>query len=467
MKTSFNRYLLAFAFGIGFFSCQSCKERTVTKTDMIPVVDNIHTFSLSADSLDISLQTEALDSVRTNLYSSTSSPVAALGLISDDPFFGKLTAGLYLQVVPPTGSFSFPSPATYTFDSAVLALPYTGVSYGDTTNPSGNVQSFDVYRVTSPMSIEDSNAYTFTDYTYDPTAIGGGSYSLQNIKDSFALSGDTLSNQLRIKLDRNYIYTNIVQADTSKFSTNENFTDYFNGWYIKPAGASTNGKRISYFALIGGNTANSARVDFYFHDADNKTTAYSFPFNYVTTAYANRIQRDYTGTPAHNYLNASVHRDSLIAAGTPGLYTKITLRNLNKIPASIINQAELVLTAVPVGSDNYYTPPTHLLIETIDESGVASPIADIYGSTGSPSTGGLNFMDGNPQTVTINGQAYTQYKLNFPRELQKTIMEGKDSLTLRITANSGYPGAYRFVAPGFGSSSDARMKLNIIYTKIQ
>ncbi|HET8573732.1 MAG TPA: DUF4270 family protein [Edaphocola sp.] len=466
MKTLFNRYLLAFAFGIGFFSCQSCKERTVTKTDMIPAVDNIHTFRLSSDSLDISMQTAVLDSVRTNLYSSTSSPVVALGLISADPFFGKLTAGLYLQVVPPVASFSFPSSATYTFDSAVLALPYAGVSFGDTTNPAANVQSFEVYRVNSPMNIEDSNVYTFTDYSYDPTAIGGGSYSLQNIKDTFVVSGDTLSNQLRIKLDRDYIYSNIVQADTSKFSTNEHFTDYFNGWYIKPSGPA-NGKRVSYFALIGGNTLSSARVDFYFHDATNKVTVYSFPFNYVTTAYANRIQRDYTGAPAHNYLNTQVRRDSLIAEGTPGLYTKITLRNLNKIPASIINQAELVLTAVPVGLDQYFAPPVHLLIEKVDESGVVSPIADVYGSSGSPTTGGLNFMDGNPETVTINGQAYTQYKLNFPRELQKAIMEGRDSLTFRITANSGYNGAYRMVAPGFGSSADGRMKLNIIYTKIK
>jgi len=463
LKTSFNRYLLAFAFGIGFFSWQSCKERTVTRTDMIPDIDNIHTFGLSADSLDISLQTAILDSLRTNLFNSSSAPIAALGLISDDPFFGKLTAGLYLQVVPPTSSFSFPSASTYTFDSAVLALPYSGTSYGDTTNPSGNMQSYEVYRITDPMSIDDS-VYTFSDYAYDPSAIGGGNYSLQSIKDSFAFSGDTLNNQLRIKLDRNYIYTNIVQADTSHFSTNENFTDYFSGLYIKPTASS--GRRVSYFTLAANTTMSSARVDFFFHDVANAVKVYSFPFSYVTTAYANRIQRDYTGTPANNYLNASLHRDSLLAEGTPGFYTKITLRNLNKIPACIVNQAELVLTAIPLGADAYYAPPTHLLLETIDENGIVSPIADVYGNTGSPSTGGLAFMDGNPQTVTINGQTYTQYKLNFPRELQKALMTGKDSLTLRVTANSGYRGAYRFVAPGFGSSSDARMKLNIVYTKI-
>lgn len=463
MKTSFNRYLLAFAFGIGFFSWQSCKERTVTKTNLIPEIDNVHTFGLSADSLAVSLQTAVLDSVRTNLYNSKSSPIAALGLISDDPFFGKLTASLYLQVVPPTGSFSFPSPATYTFDSAVLALPYSGISYGDTTNPSGNVQSYEVYRITAPMSIDDS-VFTSSDYAYNASAIGGGSYSLQNIKDSFALSGDTLLNQLRIKLDRNYINTNIVQADTSHFSTNKAFTEYFNGLYVRPT--ATSGKRISYFTLAANTTLSSARVDFFFHDASNTVKVYSFPFNYITTAYANRIQRDYTGVPANNYRNSLVHRDSLLAQGNPGYYTKITLRNLNKIPASVINQAELVLTAIPIGADNAYTLPTHLLLESIDENGLVSPIADVFGSSGSPSTGGLAFMDGSPKLVTINGQTYTQYKLNFPRELQKALMAGKDSLTLRVSANSGYLGAYRFVAPGFDNSTDAKMKLNIVYTKI-
>lgn len=467
MKTSFNRHLIAFALGIGFFSWQSCKERTATNPNLIPVVDNIHTFQLSTDSLNISMNIGEFDSVRTNVYSSTSSPLVALGMIQGDPFFGSFSAGVYTQFVPPIANFTFPSLSTYTFDSAVLALPYSGFTYGDTTNPSGNLMGYKIFRVNQPMSLSDSNDYTFTDYSYDPVVIGSGTSTFKNLKDTFSLGGDTLSNQLRIKLDKNYIYNNIVLADTSHLSSSQNFTDYFNGWYIIPGNGSVAlPNRVSYFYLAGSSAYNSARIDFYFHDAANKVKVYSFPYSPTIGAYANRITKNYSGTPVNNFIQASQNRDSVVLQGLPGVYTTITIRNLNKIPPSVINQAELVVTAIPVGKDDNFTPPQHLLLEKMTTSGAIVPIADVFGSSGSPTRGGLNFMDGNPSQVTINGQTYTQYKLNFPRELQKAILAGEDSLTFRITASSIYQGAFRMVAPGFGNQSDARMKLNIIYTKI-
>lgn len=467
METSFNRLLIAFALGIGFFSWQSCKERTTTKPDLIPTVDNIHTFQLSPDSLNISMNTRVFDSVKTNVFNANSSPLVALGEILNDPFFGSFSAGVYTQFVPPVANFSFPSPSSATFDSAVLALPYSGFSYGDTSNASGNLMGYKVFRVTQPMSLNDSNDYTFTDYTYDPSAIGGGTYSFKSLTDSFSVGGDTLSNQLRIKLDKNFIYSQIVQADTSNFSSAEKFTDYFNGWYIMPNNTSGPiANRVSYFYLAGGYAYNSARIDFYFHDAANAVKVYSFPYQATVGAYVNRMAKNYLGTPVNSFIQAPHNRDSIVLQGLPGVYTTITIRNLSKIPPSVINQAELVLTAVPVGQDGNFAPPQHLLLEKILSSGAVVPIQDVFGSAGSPTSGGLNFMDGNPNQVAINGQAYTQYKLNFPRELQKAILAGEDSLTFRITASSIYQGSFRMVAPGMHSQLDAKMKLNIIYTKI-
>lgn len=468
MKTSFNRHLIAFAFGIGFFSWQSCKERTVTKTDLIPDVDNIHTFRLPVDSLDATLDIGVFDSVRTNQYDANSSPLMALGNIQSDPFFGSFSAGIFTQFTPPTANFHFPSASDATFDSAVLALPYYGFTYGDTLNPSGNLMSYNVYRVTEPMSLSDSDVYTFTDYTFDPTPIGEGTASFKSLTDTFASGKDTLSRQLRIKLDKNYIYSNIITADTSNFSNSKNFLSYFNGWYIAPEENQTSSAdRVSYFTLAATTAKASARVDFFFHDADNAIKIYSFPYGSVISAFVSRIKKDYSGKPVQNFINAPINRDSILLQGTPGVYSNITLRHLNQMPACIVNQAELVLTAIPVGQDDIFPTPPHLILEKVTPSGAIVPIADVFGSDGSPSSGGLNFMGGTPEEVSINGQTFYQYKLNFPRELQKTLLAGEDSITFRITASSIYQGAFRMVAPGFNAPNEAKMKLNIIYTKLK
>lgn len=466
LKLSINKYLIALAFGLGFFLLHSCKERTVTKADLIPVVDNIHTFNLPADSLAITLSSALFDSVSTNTYTPNQSPIIGIGKIQFDPFFGNLSEGLYIQFVPPNDFHSFPSLSLFTFDSAVIALPYSGFSYGDTSMAASNFQGYKVYRVTDPMSINDSSVYTFTDFAYDPTAIGGGDYSLQRMKDSFTVGNDTLAGQLRIKLNTNYILNNIIQLDSSYFIDMDKFVDYFKGWYIAPVSSSSSQKdRISYFTLAGSSLHQTARVDFYFHDGSGTVKIFSFPYGLLSTAYANRIKRDFQNAPASNFIAHNIDRDSILIQGYPGFYTQITLRNINKIPPCVINKAQLVLTALPVGRDNDFFPPTNILLEKVNEDGQVTPIQDILGATGSPSTGGLNFMDGHANKVIINGQEYTQYILNFPRELQTAILAGKDSLTLRISCQSIYAGGYRLVAPGFGNAQDKALKLDIIYTK--
>lgn len=465
MKTTTQKLIIAFALCLGFFSWQACKERTVTGTDLIPPVDNIHTFEWTADSFAIRMNIGWRDSLRTNTYVKDRSPVVGLGMIKNDPFFGSLTLGLYTQFVPPIGGFEFPSLSNYDFDSAVLSMPYFDFSYGDTTLSSNNRQYLAVYRVTDNMGITDS-VYTFSDYSYQPTPIATGSYTLKDLKDSFSYGTEKEVNQMRLKLDRNYILNEIVSLDTSKLANAEVFNEVFKGWYIAPLENAANSDRISYFVLEGPKALKTARVDFYFRNKTNSEDqrTVSFPFKSLASAYANRVKRQPAG-PLMSFKNQPLNRDSLIIEGKPGAYTEITLYHLNKMPSAIINKAELVITAIPVGQDHWFTTPESLILEKVDATGKVRPVADVESGSGLPSTGGANFMNGIAKKVTINGVEYVQYRLNLPRELQRSLMAGEDSLTLRIRSNEIYTGAYRMVAPGFSSSLDAKMQFSVIFTK--
>lgn len=462
MRTSFNKPFLALALSLGFFSWQSCKERTVVPSDLIPGVDNVHTFELTADQLGISLQTGIYDSLKTN--DSVNSTIG-LGSIPDDPFFGSIKSGLYFQVVPPAPFFTFPDDLV--LDSACISLPFDHVSYGDTANAANNFLYFRVYQLTEPM-VKENVYYTFQNFTFNPVAVGGGAVSLKSLTDTFYIPGDTLSGQIRIKLS-NAFAQSIVDADSVNFVSHAAFLSFLNGLYIVPADTTALQNRISYFHLAGATIQTATRVDFFYHNnGDTVRKLVSFPFNASASAFVNRIVKNYTGKPANDFIQHTQNRDSVVIQGYPGFYTEITLRNLNTIPPSVINKAQLLVTSLAVGGDATYGPPLRLFLEKLDANGVAGPIDDVLGGSGSPSSGGLDFMDGMPEEIMINGQRHYRYALNFPRALQNAIKAGKTELTLRISSGTTYPGAFRLVSDGLhGANPDTRLKASIIYTKIQ
>jgi hypothetical protein len=462
LRTSFNKPFLALALSLGFFSWQSCKERTVLPSDLIPAVDNIHTFELTADQLGISLQTGIYDSLKTN--DSVNSTIG-LGLIPNDPFFGSIKSGLYFQVVPPAAFYTFPD--NLVLDSACISLPFDNLSFGDTSNAANNFLYLKVYRLTEPM-VKESTYYTFQSFSFNPTPVGGGAVSLQSLTDTFHIPGDTLSGQIRIKLS-NAFAQSIIDADSADLVSHAAFISFLNGLYIVPADTTALQNRISYFHLAGATSNAATRIDFFYHNnGDTVSKLVSFPFNAASSAFANRISKNYTGTPANDFIQHTENRDSVLIQGYPGFYTGITIRNLDMIPPSVINKAQLLVTSLAVGSDAIYGPPLRLFLEKLDDNGVPGPIADVLGGSGTPSSGGLDFMDGMPKEITINGQLHYQYALNFPRELQNAIKAGKTELTLRLSSGTTFPGAFRLVADGLhGTNPDTKLKADIIYTKIQ
>lgn len=456
----------------GFFSLVACKEASVIKPDLIPPVDNINTFRLSAADFDIQIQNGYFDSLRTD---DATYPIAPIGSIDNDPFFGTTDAGIYFQVAPNVDKFSFPDDMTG-IDSAVLVLPFTGVSYGDTTHTS--YQALKVYRITQAdfkIDVNTQKYYAFSSVSADmANPIGAGRVSAKAIKydsTAYPAGGDTVGSQLRLRLTDAFA-NEIKGLSDDVFANFSSFIDYFKGVYVAPdpSAAAEDRKRISYFYLgvSSSDVYRKARIEFWYHVTGSTTGKVAmFTYNPISSAFFAGIKRNRTGTPAEAlYSSIGAARDSIVIQGAPGFYTDLTIKNIQDIPASIINKAEIRITALKLGNDDILTTPLQLIPSGVDANGALYTIADLLDVSGSQTSGTQAFVGGTPKEVEIDGAKYIQYTINIPRELQQAKTAGKTELKIRLSSSTNLPGAYRMVAPGPGAPGALQMKFDVIYSKM-
>ena len=434
----------------------SCKEQTLTPGGLVPSIDNIHTFGLEAPFFQPIIKMGSFDSVVTSNYTNY---IGGAGMLDQDPFFGSIREGMFVQFRPPTTFYSFPSGLT--LDSAVVILPYSS-AYGDTS--SSTIVSYDLFKIIERFD-RTNDYYSFQSKSFSPTSVGSTAKPLGFIKGTLLSADDTLGiGGLKITLDQNLANT-IFNADNSKFISPGAFAEFLPGFYVGSEYAPSPQKSILYFKLIGNTLNNSARIAFYTHDSNDSAVVINFPYDGFINPFFTKITKDYTGTPSNSFVNSTANRDSVLIQAFPGLYTELTLNNIDQIPASIVNKAQLIITSLPAGDETIYTPPQRITLEVKNDKGVFVQIADLLGVDGILNKDGLSFVDGKATFITINGVAHTQYKLNFPRELQSAMMTGKSSLTLRIKVDNSQLGVSRFLGDGFNGNAQTKLQTNIIYTK--
>lgn len=469
MKTTFNKNIKAFALCAGFFSLAACREKSAVKPDLIPGVDNITTFEVNDFSMDV--KNAYYDSLWTSDYTYQ---IVTLGRISDDPFFGKTTAGLYFQIVPPTGNFTFPDNAV--IDSTVLSVPYMNFAYGDTSySVSSHALNLKAYEITENFSLGDGSRkyYVFDKVGYNTTPIGSAIIPLQALKDTVTLStGDSIGGVLRMKMNPS-LGQKFLDMDPANLASGLTFMEHFKGIYLGPDTTATQNTLASFVLSSGSLLANyaSAQLEFYYHEGtDTVQKKYYFRFDPTICNFYNNIYRNYNGYPALNYLsNQTASRDSIVMQGYPGFRSDITIRiDSTKLPASVINKAELTITAIKVGDDSRFSPPPQLIIRGFRTDGSERQVSDILnGDDSTANSSGPAFVGGAATTVQIGGIQYIQYKLNIPRELQRIMSEGQSELKLRLMIPTAYQGVYRLVADGPSSSNpETRLRFNVIYTKL-
>ncbi|MES2479162.1 MAG: DUF4270 family protein [Bacteroidota bacterium] len=449
----------------------SCKENTVIRTDVVPAIDNITVFG--TDTLSLLTKSVLDDTVITNAFSSSFPVYVGAGSITNDPYFGKTTSSFYFQVRPPQDNYSFDQ-SKYQIDSAVLVLPYSGFTYGDTTNSAG-YQTFNAYRMTESIYFDSIYYATSPAKAVEASPIASTTVYLPDLiksyRDSVKVAGVNRSSHIRMRINNDLMNELISKTGGNEYANTANFIDYFKGVFIN---SEIKGNTMPYFRLTGDDIYSKANIVMYYHTKNSSglitdTLTASYPFDptatQTKTGFYSRVIRDYTGTPAKAlFASTSLSDNTFLIQNLPGAGLDLRIPYAKNLPKCIVNKAELVITQISSPLDAVFAAPTRIYPEVIDEYGSRRVVADRNPvSSSSP----LYFIDGNLRNAVLGGLIVNQYVINIPRELQNAIVEQRKELRLRINGTQTFIGAYRLTAAGSSYSQPAyRIKLNVVYTKL-
>ncbi|MEO6681231.1 MAG: DUF4270 family protein [Ginsengibacter sp.] len=464
---------------ISFLFATSCTKIDTTKlgADLLPAVDNIHTFDTTvnviANNFDNLPSCDTLN--RTDLN--------ALGIISDDPYFGKTKADIYVEFKPSFFPVKVPEhdAGGLFIDSAVIVMSYL-YSYGDTNA----IQKAIVYPLQDRF--KPDSLYTSCDaFQYQNTVLGEKNYVPARFKDSIVVGKGKTANELRIPINKSlaeqwFANATTVLASDSAFKIN-------NKGFAIISDAVTGGNAINYFDLSNPNT----RLAIYFRTTKGEikdTAVFNFPMT-NTSGEANYIQRTRGTSEITNHLTKPVAGDEVIYIQTsPGNHAELKIPALTNLSNRVIHRAELVMEQVysTTTMDQLYTPPHMLYLEIKDvAAGTFIPIPCDFSQEAIQSR--FAILGGQAKkVVNLNGNTVSRYTFNITRYVQNIVTNKESNSVIRLSApyyihnNKMYTDrCIQMIAPfhygmnnlGDGrvklhgtDGSTSRMKMRIVYSKL-
>jgi len=476
---------------VSLFSCRKINEATTLGTGLIPAVDNINTF-------DTTLEVEVFNDSLTVVTDSTLSLsyfTHYLGQISNDPFFGRTSTQLSLELKPSAFPHVFVNkPDSLHIDSVVLILDYVG-TYGDTTV----AQTINVYELASSARLDTT--YRFRE-PFLPTSglLGSRTFLPSVLNDSIKVKDDTTANQLRIRLnnsfgDRLLQYDTTASVVTGAYRSDSAFKSFFKGFALESA---SGGNAIMGFNLNGDNT----KLAIYYRDDNNDALVEDTVVQYFTFAAtsgsANIIRRDYSGTPFASTVGGAADNYAFVQA-TPGSFTTIKVPGLSTLSNRIVHRAELIMEEAFDLSNLLFPAPDLLFLDVYNpaKSGyTAIPYDFLYDINSGVSN--ISAMGGSPfQSTDGSGNNIKIWRFNVSRYVQHIVNGTEPAYDFRLSAPVYTPSLYKFsptssdfsnitvyVNSAFGASGkpgvgrvrlhggDAtrtnphRMRMRIVYSKI-
>lgn len=494
-----------FFFAIINWNCSKINTTSIGQ-DLIPAVDNVSTF---ADTLEINTtQGVFFDTTR---ISSTDNHT--LGSITNDPVFGTTKADVFVELKPPFFPYHFgnagdtvdavvnPAPNTSGFDSIVLCLAFKGL-YGDTTMK----HSFNVFKI-------DKDATDFRNFSYKldyqpaitPGAIGSAEFLPTAVKNIIRFPGskkDTVTNQIRIKLNQSFLSEFVASLDTSTGSTSifrsdSLYKNLLRGFAIK-TGELAKSNALFYVDLNSTNT----RLEVHYKKRRNAildTTFSAFYFSTSSSAsvsssgHANYLKRD---SSLAEFIK-SPSADALYLQTGPGTYATLKIPRLNNFPNSIIHKAEIIVEQIPASTpvlaelDKALAPPQYLYLDLVDTISPVSYKPIYYDLNPAVSynpdnslfffpTGGVdfNYFGGFIQRKNdAVGNSINYYSFNISRYIQNMVTKRTANYALRLYAPHNltyHNNVFAFknslangrIKVGSGSNLNYKLRLKIIYSKI-
>jgi len=403
-----------------------------------------------------------------------------------DPVLGTTTSDIATSLnLPGNAAFTLPSGTITSIDSAVLVLAYGDGFYGDslTTNYKVNV-----YQLKEPL-VASKPYYNNRVWSFDNTKLLGTKMFIPRPKDSVKISQivvgakDTLKKeppQIRIPIDKNWVFNNFFLATTSQLTTNSVFLNYIKGLYITIDKPNTTGGPggIIYLAIGSGKCS----LDVYYKVTETNgttidTTLSSLPLG---TPHAATISYDRSVNPTlvNQLANPTANSSTLYLQGLSGLRARVAFPYLkNMLPANtanndiVLNRAELVVTPVP-GTDVPFAPTPRLTLYRFDIAHQKTTVPDA--TSGDPrylSVGSFGgFFDTYHRSYSFVITGYIEDLMRGKTVDYGTFIAPCDTAGVSVGSPSidisNSPEVGSRVVVGGNKTSAYKMKLNIIYNKV-
>ena len=484
----------------------SCTKIDSTKlgSELIPVVDNVHTFETVLDVV-------ANNYLDTLPYRLNLTNPHMVGAISEDPVFGTSKSTMFFQVAPSAFPFKFNADSIkgnskVGFDSAVLILDYIGY-YGDSSLPvTLKLYNSDSVLIPDPSLVPE---YPLNSGITVNKGVTWGSKTvtaLQLKKDSSVIirKGDTtkVTKQLRIRLDSAMARQWLLADSNLVYANDTLYRNYFPGFALEAEGQVNT---LFYLSLAG-----NSKVEFFIRknplSSSQDTTSISYTVN-SKSGHAVNFQNNHSGSElsAHLIPDPLNGDKNIYIQSSPGTYALLNIPGLDtfKQVNRIVHRAELrVVQDEPLASPQLVAPQA-LYLDLVDNENSSfrgfpydlNPLGVYYCFPAA----GINFgyFGGIANVETIICQPLNVYRYNIARYLQGVLSKGEKLFPqLRLSApfylyykecaNGGatYPqqvfpfvqGNTLLVPPGFGRikvtgggpTVDAakRMQLRIIYSTL-
>lgn len=480
-----------------FLFLSSCTkiESTNIGSGLFPPIDGVTTLDTTLDVITNNFIDTLGDSAK--VYKTDDHVV---GVINNDPLFGKTVAKAYFELKPTSYKFSFQNAPTVNVDSAVLILSYKGV-FGDTLIN----QNWEVRELTE--SLRGDTIYNVSKSVATGNVVGTKNIELKRLHDSVNYGFEKANNQIRIKLSSSFANKLIKQFDSTKGNAYESdslFRDNFKGLAVMPSSGSA-GNALVRINLSDTNTKLALFYNYQIKDsaAGKRDTAVSY-FRFSkgsatvpVSGNANYIKRERSGSQVFNFTANTEKNDSLVFIQTmPGTFATIKIPGLRNIPNAIIHRAELLTFQFPdiTALDLLLTPPRYLLLsgyDSVKKVKVNIP-NDYFVSSGSAN---ISNFGGFRMDKEVPGYGIVKaYTFDMSRYVQGIVSRKDSSYTLRLSAPSNdsllytppYPasnissrfyvipsgannvadGRVRLGGGGMQKVNQLRMRLRIVYSKI-
>lgn len=410
-------------------------EATTMGGDIIPEVDNVHTF----DTFLTVISNNYIPADSTRISQGNDHVV---GGITNDPLFGSSKATLFFEMKPASYPFEF-TDSVKSLDSAVLILNFRKF-YGESSVP----LTFNLYEVDRRMQ---NDTLAQPNYTLQPDLginrskfWGTKTMKANQYRDTIALKyGDSVfsnvNNQLRIPLNQTLARMLFEGDSATIYGSDSIFRNYLPGFALEVQGSPM---AFHYFSLTSG-----SGIEFYYQKKNDKvkdTVRTTFTCGF-SSAHAVKFDRDRSGAEINSYLtqNPTTGVSQVYIDATPGSMASIVVPGLKTLTNRVLHRAELKVTELEPATGLYaqLSPPKALYLDVEYEKeagnfrGVPYDLSPFSGYYCYPSSGiDFSYFGGVPEKATIDGSQYNQYTFNITRYIQGLITRNEPFFNFRLSA---------------------------------